>query len=190
MDIRKFIFKNRSYTPIPFLVAALVFAKPTRISVLTGILLMILGEGIRFWGVAYIGAVSRITSGAGSSRLLTDGPFAHVRNPLYCGNLLLWSGCLVASWAWMPWMAIILFLFFVFQYDRIVDLEEEYLSKKFGESYEAYRKAVPMWVPRLRGYRGPEKSDPDWKRALRSERDTFRAIFAVLALILLRWRLS
>lgn len=189
MDLRKFFFRFRSYTPIPLIVAALVFARPSWTSILTGMVLMLIGEGIRFWGVAYAGSGTRVTTEASGSRLITNGPFAHIRNPLYCGNFLLWCGFLVASWAWMPWMALVLFLFFFFQYGRIVDFEEEYLSKKFGASYEAYRKAVPRWIPGLRGYKGPEKSDPNWKRALRSERDTLQAILAVLVLVFLRWRL-
>ncbi len=189
MDLRTFLFRHRGYTPVPLIAAALILAKTSFTSWCAGVLLMLMGEGVRFWGAAYTGCSGRITIQAGGDRLITEGPFAHVRNPLYCGNFLLWCGFLIASWAWMPWMALILFFFFFFQYSRIVGLEEEYLSKKFASSYEAYRKAVSRWIPRFRGYRGPEKSGPDWKMAWRSERDTFLAILAVLTLIFLRWRL-
>ena len=189
MDLRRFFFRQRGYTPIPLIAAALALSKTSRLSWFTGVLLMLIGEGIRLWGTAYKGRSGRITTDVSGDRLVTQGPFAHVRNPLYCGNFLLWSGVLVASWAWMPWMALVLLFFFFFQYNRIVDLEEEYLSKKFGSSYSAYRKAVARWIPRFSGYKGPEKYDPDWKQALRSERDTFLAILAVLILVFLRWRL-
>jgi protein-S-isoprenylcysteine O-methyltransferase Ste14 len=189
MDVRKILFKYRSYTPIPFILAALILAEPTRISFFVGFALVVAGESIRFWGVAYAGGKTRTTSSVGGSRLVTAGPFAHVRNPLYCGNFLLWIGFLIAGWAWMPWMALIGIAFFAFQYSCIVHLEEEYLSKTFGDTYEAYRRSVRRWIPALRGYRSPEQMLPDWKRALKAERNTFQAIAILFVLIFFRWRL-
>ena len=150
------------------------------------LILIAAGEALRFWGVAYAGCTTRTTSGVGAGRLVTDGPFAHVRNPLYCGNFLLWIGFVVAGWSWMPWMAVILVVFFAFQYSRIVHLEEEYLSATFGESYEAYRSSVPRWIPRLSDYRASEKTEPDWKRAFRSERNTLQTLAILLVLIVIR----
>jgi len=90
----------------------------------------------------------------------------------------------------MPWMAFIVALFFFFQYSRIIGLEEEYLSRRFGSAYADYRNAVARWIPRLRPYRGGGKSVADWGQAFRSERNTFQAIAAVLVLVFLRWRLT
>jgi protein-S-isoprenylcysteine O-methyltransferase Ste14 len=190
VDLRRFLFRYRGVTPVPLIAASLALARPSRTSWFTGIAVMLIGEGVRLWGAAVAGPGYRITSAAAGDRLITEGPFSHVRNPLYCGNFLLWFGFLIAARPWMPWMALIMVLFFFFQYNRIVGLEEEYLTKKFGPSYDAYRNAVARWIPRLRPYRDGGGCGADWKRALRSERNTFQAIAAVLILVFLRWRLA
>jgi protein-S-isoprenylcysteine O-methyltransferase Ste14 len=186
VDIRRFLFKYRSYTPIPLLAAALALAEPTAASAAAGLALVLAGEGLRFWGVAYAGCTTRITASVAGHRLVTDGPFAHVRNPLYCGNFVLSLGLLVAAWAWMPWLALVFILLFALQYGFIVNLEEQFLEEKFGEAYRAYRAAVPAWAPRPTPYPGRESLAPDWKRALRSERNTLQSIVIVLALIAVR----
>lgn len=190
MDLRRFFFRHRGVAPVPLIAASLVLARPSRSGWFTGLAVMLIGEGVRLWGAAVIGPGYRITSAAAGERLITEGPFAHVRNPLYCGNFLLWSGFLIAARPWMPWMALILVLFFFFQYNRIVGLEEEYLTKKFGSAYEAYSSAVARWIPRLRPYRGGGAGGADWGQALRSERNTFQAMAAVLLLVFLRWKLT
>jgi protein-S-isoprenylcysteine O-methyltransferase Ste14 len=188
VDIRRFFFKNRGFTPVPFILAALILAKPTRLSFWTGLAVVLAGECIRFWGVSYSGRSTR-TIKVGGSRLVTDGPYAHVRNPLYIGNFLMAAGWTIMGWPWMPWMALVVLLFFSIQYHFIVDLEEEFLSGKFGAVFESYRKAVPRWIPRLRPYADAESMAPDRKAALRSERNTFQAIAVIAALIFLRWKL-
>src|SRR4030042_4519911 len=178
MAIRHFFFKYRSYTPIPLVIVALVFAVPSWVSFFTGFGMMLTGEWIRFRGVAYAGSATRTTGGAGGDRLITSGPFAYVRNPLYLGNFFLSSGVLVMSWALMPYMALFFFLLFALQYTLIVNLEEEYLAKRFGAEYEAYCSSVRRWIPRLIPYKGEETFSPNLKKALRSERNTFQSIAA------------
>ena len=189
MDIRHFFFKYRSYTPIPLIIVALVFARPTWTSFFSGLGIMLIGEWIRFRGVAYAGSATRTTEGAGGDRLVTSGPFAHVRNPLYLGNFFLSSGVLIMSWVWMPFMALFFILLFALQYSLIVNLEEEYLAKRFGSEYEAYCSSVRRWIPRVTPYKGKEILSPNIKKALRSERNTFQSIAAVCILILVRWHL-
>jgi protein-S-isoprenylcysteine O-methyltransferase Ste14 len=188
LDIRKFFFKHRGVTPVPLLLAALILADPSWTSFWVGAAITVIGESIRFWGVAYAGATTRTTN-VGGSRLVTDGPYARVRNPLYIGNFIVSAGWTVMAWPWMPWMGLIAVSFFALQYACIVNLEEEFLSEKFGVAYEAYRRTVPRWIPRRTPAPSPEKTKPNWRRALQSERNTFQAIAAVAVLILLRWHL-
>ncbi len=91
-DLRRFIFRMRSYTPIPFLIVMVVFARPTALSLAVGFAILLLGEGLRFWGVSIAGAETRTTGTVGGTFLITNGPFAFVRNPLYLGNMLLYAG--------------------------------------------------------------------------------------------------
>ena len=187
MDIRHILFKYRSYTPIPLILVALVIARPTWLSFMLGSISVFIGEMIRFCGVAYAGSATRTTARAGGERLITDGPFGYVRNPLYLGNFFLSFGFMLMCWPWMPWMCIIFLILFGIQYGCIVLLEEEYLSNQFGEQYDDYRKNVRKWVPCIRAYKGREQCSPNFSKALKSERNTFQAIITVCVLILLRW---
>ncbi len=187
MDIRRLFFKYRSYTPIPLILLALYLAKSTVISFFSGLVLICLGEGLRFWGVLYAGSATRTTGEAGACRLVTDGPFALMRNPLYTGNFFLGLGMTVMGWAWMPWMAVVFLIFFWIQYSQIVALEEEFLLKRFGDLYEHYRQNVPRWFFCTRPYVSKEQSDPRFLKALKSERNTFQAIASIVILILIRW---
>ncbi|MEK9136428.1 MAG: methyltransferase, partial [Bacteroidota bacterium] len=62
------------------------FVLPTLPSMVLGFLLMVGGEAIRFWGVSIAGSETRTTGKVGGTYLITNGPFAYMRNPLYVGN--------------------------------------------------------------------------------------------------------
>jgi protein-S-isoprenylcysteine O-methyltransferase Ste14 len=188
LDIRRFFFKNRGFTPVPLILAALILARTTAVTYFAGLAVVLAGEAVRFWGVSYSGRSTRTTR-VGGSRLVTDGPYGHVRNPLYIGNFLMAVGWTVMGWPWMPWMGLIVLAFFAIQYHFIVNLEEEFLSGKFGAAFESYKKTVPRWIPRLRAVPSAEPMQADPGSAFRSERNTFQAIAVIAILILLRGRL-
>lgn len=80
-----------------------------------------------------------------SAVLCREGPYRHVRHPMYvCTILLLWSGPdltadrLLLGVLWTTWILV------------SARWEEANLLREFGEAYEAYRRAVPMWLPRRR----------------------------------------
>jgi protein-S-isoprenylcysteine O-methyltransferase Ste14 len=165
------------------------FAEPTLHTMIAGGLVSLLGEMMRFWGVAYAGALTRVTGSVGAPELVVSGPFAYVRNPLYIGNILMYVGVAVMSNALVPWLAIAAGLYFTVQYRLIISLEEEFLAKEFPEPFDAYRKRVPRLMPRLTPYMPllDKPQPPDWKGALRSERRTFQAIALIMAILLVLW---
>ena len=61
----------------------------------------------------HIGAISR-TRSERLGPLIDSGPFAHVRNPLYIGNVLLWIGFALS--AKLPWLAPVVFLLLALEY--------------------------------------------------------------------------
>ena len=132
------VFKYRSYTPIPFLVLMLVFAEPNIVSMITGFLLALIGEGIRFWGVSWAGSETRTTSNVGGSYLIVSGPFGYVRNPLYVGNILMYLGMGIMSMSLFPYLQIGALIFFVLQYHLIVREEEKYLRKEILKSNKIF----------------------------------------------------
>jgi protein-S-isoprenylcysteine O-methyltransferase Ste14 len=183
MDIRQRIFQYRSYIPIPFLVVMVILAQPTITSVCAGLGIVLIGEFIRLWGVAIAGSETRTTGPVGGTFLITKGPFAYVRNPLYVGNILIYCG--VGMMAQIYWLVILAFVFFTIQYTMIVSLEEEYLANTFGDDYRRYVKAVPRFLPTLKKYPGGSNIQPDldWIRGIISEKSTLLAITLVTLLL-------
>ena len=188
MSFSSRLFSMRSYTPLPFLVLMIIFAQPTPLSMAIGAIVVVVGELMRFWGVAYAGSLTRVTGSVGAPELIVAGPFAYVRNPLYVGNITIYTGIGIMSNALWPWLVITAFCWFVFQYIVIVKLEEGFLAKEFA-SYAEYRANVPRFIPRLTPYRTPAQANqrPDTAGALRSERRSLQAMLVAILIIVTIW---
>lgn len=183
------IFKYRSYTPIPFLLIMFYYANPNVWSIMLGFIVALLGELIRLWGVSWAGSETRTTGSVGGTFLVINGPFAYVRNPLYVGNILMYTGLGIMSFALFPYLQIFGLLFFFFQYKLIVKEEELYLEKTYGQDYENYRKNVPSFFIRFKAYRveGLEQPEFSLKDGLRSEKRSLQAFGFVALTIVLIW---
>ncbi len=188
MDIREFFFKYRGFTPVPLVLVVLIFARPTVTSFLWGIGLMVVGELIRIWGVSHAGGATR-TRRVGAPELITSGPFAYVRNPLYIGNMFMYSGAAVIANVWLPYLLFVVWLFFGIQYYLIVKLEEEKLGEIFGEEYHEYKRQVPRFIPRFRRAPIARSAAGNFSEAIRSEKSTFLSFGTILLLFYLRMRL-
>jgi len=186
------IFKYRSYTPIPFVILMLVFENASVASLIVGFFIALIGELIRFWGVSWAGSETRTTGGVGGTYLVISGPFAHVRNPLYVGNILMYLGLGIMSMALFPYLQIVAILFFIVQYDFIVKEEEGFLEKKFGSDYQKFLQNVPRFFPRLTKYKDDSIPQPDYKisAGLKSETRTLQAFGTTVLLIVIKWYLS
>lgn len=181
------IFKNRSYTPIPFLVLMLIFQKATPLSLAIGFGIALLGAFFRFWGISYAGSETRTTGAVGGTYLIISGAFAYVRNPLYLGNILMYMGIGVMSMALFPYLHIAAFLFFYWQYRVIIAEEEKYLLKTFGKQFEEYIKAVPRFIPKLTPFANAEVEQPplNIKGAVKSETRTWQAFASVIVILII-----
>ena len=186
------IFKYRSYTPIPFLVLMLIFENATPLSLLIGFLIALTGEMIRLWGVSWAGSETRTTGGVGGTFLVISGPFAHVRNPLYVGNILIYLGLGIMSMALFPYLQIIAIAFFIFQYHFIVKEEEGFLKTKFKNEYLRYLQNVPRFGWRFLAYKDSTVPQPDFilSKGLKSETRTLQAFTDTALLIIIKWFLS
>ena len=186
IDIAIKFFNFRSYTPIPFLILMFVFQRANIQSMVIGFLIALCGELIRFWGVSWAGSETRTTGGVGGTFLIISGPFAYVRNPLYVGNILLYTGLGVMSLALFPYLQIVSLIFFLIQYYYIVKEEESFLVKKFGEDFENYLKKVPRFFPRFHAYKINNAEQPEFnlKAGLRSEKRSLQA-FVIVTIILI-----
>lgn len=191
-DIATKIFKYRSYTPIPFVILMLIFENATITSLVVGFVIAVGGELIRLWGVSWAGSETRTTGGVGGTYLVIRGPFAHVRNPLYVGNILMYLGLGIMSMSLFPYLQIVAILFFIIQYQFIVKEEEGFLIKKFGNDYQKYLQNVPRFFPRATKYIDTSVPQPNYSLSagLKSETRTLQAFGIVTLLIVVKWYLS
>ena len=191
-DIATKIFKYRSYTPIPFVILMLIFENATITSLIIGFVIAVSGELIRLWGVSWAGSETRTTGGVGGTYLVISGPFAHVRNPLYVGNILMYLGLGIMSMSLFPYLQIVAILFFIMQYQFIVKEEEGFLIKKFGDDYQKYLQNVPRFFPRVTKYKDASIPQPNYSlnAGLKSETRTLQAFGTVALLIVIKWYLS
>jgi protein-S-isoprenylcysteine O-methyltransferase Ste14 len=143
-----------------------------------GALFVTLGESVRMWSVAAAGAATRRRS-RDVTRLVTYGPYAWTRNPLYFGNFFIWSGFTVV--AGLDWFLPIAVLVFAIEYTPIVRFEEAVLETTFGDEYLRYKALTPRWLPVAPA--GPPKGPLCWRTAWKSERSTLLQ-FVVLATVL------
>jgi len=191
--ISKKIFEYRSYTPLPFLILMVVFQQATLSSLIVGFCIVLAGEFFRLWAVSYAGSETRTTGGGvGGTYLVVSGAYAHVRNPLYVGNMIIYTGIGVMSMALYPYLLIAALLFFYFQYYAIINDEEDYLKIKFGKQFEDYCKSVPRWIPTLSKYKNPGIEQPVYEiqKGLRSEKRTLQAISLIVLLLIILYLVS
>ena len=184
MDLRSFLFKKRSYTPIPIVFAILYFSKLKYPFWAYGAALIILGELIRLSAVRYAGGRTRTTK-VGANSLCTSGPYSRTRNPLYIGNLFIYSGVVLFSGGtYMLQLLVVVIFYFVFQYSMIISLEEEKLSTVFGQNYSKYKNNVPRIIPLIIPWDSKSKLKPaPILKTLKTEKRTLQNIFLFLLFI-------
>ncbi|MFN8626565.1 MAG: isoprenylcysteine carboxylmethyltransferase family protein [Candidatus Binatia bacterium] len=191
----RFVFRFRDYLAPAVLVVILALTVPQHpfgseaanrwVDVL-GLLVAALGQALRILviGYAYI-----VRGGAGKQlaapKLVCEGFYAHSRNPMYVGNILLLSGLAIiyhSRWVYVLGLPVL-----VAGLLAIVKAEETFLANKFGREYEEYCRRVNRFLPRLHGLRATMASMRfDWKRVLRKEYGTTFAWLSA-ALFLLIW---
>ena len=180
--IRHAAFRYRGLTPIPFLLVATIFASPVLWGLYTGLLLLTGGELLRFRAVSIVGSETRTTRSPYGSRLVTTGPFGYLRNPMYAGNIMIYTGVGLMSMALFPWLQVAGLFFFITQYMLIISLEEEFLKSRFGRIYEEYSSRVNRFIPRFPAFSAEGTTGSDSKVGFRSEKRTLQAELLVVAL--------
>ena len=149
--MRPIVFKFRgAILAVPALVL-IIFGKPTALSAAIGIPLALAGEVLRCWAVGYSGVTTR-SDHLEVPALVTAGPYAHVRNPLYVGNFITALGFAIAFTGALPQAQALLLIvaaliFVVLVYAIIVPYEEGFLRDKFGVTFEQYCTRVPRVIP-------------------------------------------
>lgn len=185
-----FLFRIRGAAPLPVIAALLAIAGPPGPLLIAAVALALGGLGLRLWAVGHIGPGSRRRDAA-VGPLCTTGPYAWCRNPLYLGNLLLWTSAAALTERALAIPAVI--LVFALHYGAIVRWEESRVSAEHREAWIAWSSQTPRWIPRGRTLRralppsGVGRGGPraDWRVAWRSERSTRLATLALSAGLIL-----
>jgi len=135
---------QRWRVPLGFLCAALflVFARPRPLTMIAGALVALPGLALRAWASGYLRK---------NDALAIAGPYAYTRNPLYLGSFLIGLGFTIG--ADRLGLGLAFALLFLGIYVPVMRVESATLSELFGEKYRQYAEAVPLFFPRLPGYR-------------------------------------
>ena len=118
-----------------------------------------------------------------ADKLVTGGMFAHCRNPLYVGNLLILAGLFVIHNHVLVY--VLGGAFYLGAYYAIVAAEEDYLRDKFGPDFDVYCQQVPRWNIRWGGLPATLASmEMNWKRMVQKDYGTAYFWMAGAALLL------
>ena len=144
---------------------------------------MISGELIRVISVGF-----SFTGTSGRENFLradslnVSGIYSVVRNPLYIGNLLIYSGLLIV---YSNLFALIFFdILLIVQYYFIILSEEEFLKNTYGDEYSEYKESVNSILPGFGRYKKPENKFDRLKVIFKENDSVFNAlvIFGVIIL--------
>jgi protein-S-isoprenylcysteine O-methyltransferase Ste14 len=133
---------GRIRVPLGFLAAAiylfeLAHRAPVPAAVAWSLLLVLPGLWLRAYAAGYVKKNRELTQ---------TGPYAHTRNPLYLGSILMAFGFAVALLSWP--VALVLAIMFAVIYIPVIASEERFLRDNFPE-FSDYCRRVPRLIPRL-----------------------------------------
>ena len=124
-----------------------------------GTLMVILAAAIRSWAESYLHSSIVHDTVLHRDKFVADGPFRHVRNPLYLGNVLfaLGLGVLASrSGFFVIFLGMLLFIY------RLILHEEANLLQLQGDVYRQYVSVVPRLIPALRPRIPSAGAKPNW----------------------------
>jgi protein-S-isoprenylcysteine O-methyltransferase Ste14 len=143
---------RRIRVPLGFLTAALYLFELVRhpahpAAVAWSLVLVVPGLWLRAYASGYVKKNRELTM---------TGPYAHTRNPLYLGSMLIAAGFAVALLSWP--VALVLALGFTAIYVPVIASEERFLRATFS-GFDDYCQRVPRLIPRLSPARQPDGKD-------------------------------
>jgi protein-S-isoprenylcysteine O-methyltransferase Ste14 len=133
---------RRIRVPLGFVTAALYLFElwrrsPRPAAVAWSLALVLPGLWLRAYAAGYVKKNRELTQ---------TGPYAHTRNPLYLGSMMMAAGFAVALLSWP--IAVVLAVGFAVIYVPVIASEERFLRAAFP-GFDAYCRQVPRLIPRL-----------------------------------------
>ena len=133
------LLRQRVRIGLPLVVVWAWLARPTPEAFAIGAAVAMLGLLVRG------AAASHLTKHTG---LVTEGPYALTRNPLYVGTALMVAGLLIAAHSWLA--GLLGAAYFLTFYPPAIRREEQSLRARYGRAFDEYAARVPRFWPRLR----------------------------------------
>jgi len=163
---------RRIRVPLGFLLAVVYcwLARPRWWSLIAGACIVLPGVWLRAVASGHVQKNQKITS---------SGPYAHTRNPLYVGSIVIAVGFALAAQS--VWIVIVLVTLFLLVYVPVIRSEEAYLRSQFP-GYEDYAQRVPRLFPRLRP--APAKGETAFSRELYLKHREYNTLLGVAAMII------
>jgi protein-S-isoprenylcysteine O-methyltransferase Ste14 len=147
LDFKKAIYRWRVRACLLCLILVVFLARPVFASLLTGIIVCLVGLAIRAWAAGHLRK---------EKELAVSGPYSLTRNPLYLGNFFIGISVAVGSCSW--WILGLFIVYFLLFYPLIIKKEEEKMKALFPDEFEEYRKKVPLFLPSFKKASLPQKN--------------------------------
>jgi protein-S-isoprenylcysteine O-methyltransferase Ste14 len=136
-DIVGFLARRRVALGGITAIAALLLARPTWQSWQAGLVIAVIGEGIRVWAAGHLEKSREVT---------TSGPYRWMRHPLYVGSSVLALGIVIAARSYV--LAALAALYLGATMTAAIRSEEAFLRRTFGDTYDRYARAEHEGVAR------------------------------------------
>ena len=89
-------------------------------------------------------AGTSVVPGEPSTALVETGPYRFTRNPIYIGFVLAYFGLSIMLTS--LWVLLLLIPVLMVLQRGVVEREEDYLERQFGDAYRKYKARVPRWL--------------------------------------------
>jgi protein-S-isoprenylcysteine O-methyltransferase Ste14 len=153
-----------------FAVLYLWLARPNLVFMALSLVLVVPGLWLRAYASGYVKKNAELT---------TTGPYAHTRNPLYLGSMLIAFGFALAARS--MWIALALVVLFAVIYIPVIRSEEAFLRSAFP-GFNDYAARVPRLLPRLRAARTLEGTRGEFSAALYRKHREYNALIGAVAI--------
>ncbi len=147
------------FATIIFIFLGTIFWKPLPIqlpwmlrlvTLVVGAVVFLPSLALYIWGLRTLGKNFNASSGFGvrlhqDHELITLGPYATIRHPMYLAVILAMWGALLMYLTWTMLVLAVMMLGLIYRAHK----EDQALTQEFGEEWLAYKDRIPGWFPRL-----------------------------------------
>jgi len=145
---QKRLYASRGLNILVLVLMAISVGNNNLLFEILGLIFIVAGAMGRVWSATYI-------SGFKSGKVVKDGPYSMMRNPLYFFSSLIFIGVGLSFGSFVI-MAMLLLVFYITHWPTIL-AEETKLRGIFGAEYDEYFNSVPRFLPKFSLYHNPEE---------------------------------